>query len=520
MSVTLQTPYNKFSGNGVTTVFPYQFLLLAATDLAVYVGGVLKTNGADYSVSNVGVTAGGNVTFVTAPASSTIVALVRAMRRERLTDYQQLGDFLTAVVNPDFDRAILLAQDINTGLSRAIQAPSYEPDALMVLPAAATRASQIVSMDPAGNVLMLAPSAVAGVSVAGTAIVDKFTATANQTVFTLSGNPGSINNILVAIDGAVLVAGDDFTWGAGGLTLMTGALVGQRVQVAYTGSIALTSVSPGSVGDSALVAGSNVQIASKAAVAEVTVTSAGTVDLGAQTSLDVLITGTVTITSFGSTPTVSGVYYQVRFSGSLVLTYNVTSLILPGAANITTLAGDSLTAKYEGAGNWRVTEYNRAIDIPTSSTGDTIRRGIAICKYKTVTTARASTTALTNDSELFYAIPVAGTYAIEVFVPVTGGAGGVSFNLNYSAGITTSLALIELIANAAPVVDKSIAISAAVATSLQSAAAVTALDVIRMSATLVAAAPGTLGVAWAQNSSNAAATNFGQGAFLKVTQLS
>src|SRR5258707_727292 len=140
MSVTAQTPYNVFTGNGASTVFPYQFLLLTAGDLAVYVDGALKTNVADYSVSNVGTVGGGNVTFVTPPANGLAVSLVRAMRRERLTDYQQLGDFLTAVVNPDFDRAILLEQDASVNLNRSIRVPPYEVSAAMQLPAATVRA--------------------------------------------------------------------------------------------------------------------------------------------------------------------------------------------------------------------------------------------------------------------------------------------------------------------------------------------------------------------------------------------
>ena len=151
MSVTLQTPYNVATGNGASTVFPYQFLLLAATDLAVYLGGILKTNGADYSVSNVGAVGGGNVTFVTAPGNGVAISLIRAMRQERLTDYQQLGDFLTAVVNPDFDRAILIAQDNLVQLQRSIRVPAWEPSAAMTLPAAATRANTFITFDSSGN---------------------------------------------------------------------------------------------------------------------------------------------------------------------------------------------------------------------------------------------------------------------------------------------------------------------------------------------------------------------------------
>jgi hypothetical protein len=87
----------------------------------------------------------------------------------------------------------------------------------------------------------------------------------------------------------------------------------------------------------------------------VAVASAGTVDLGAQTGNFLIISGTTTITSFGTVS--AGIWKVVRFSGALTLTYNGTSLILPGAANITTVAGDVACFLSEGSGNWRCVWY-------------------------------------------------------------------------------------------------------------------------------------------------------------------
>ena len=86
--------------------------------------------------------------------------------------------------------------------------------------------------------------------------------------------------------------------------------------------------------------------------------SAGTTDIGAQTSNNVRITGTTTITSFGTAA--NGVTRQLRFAAALTLTYNATSLILPGAASIITMAGDTATAVSLGSGNWIVTDFMHA----------------------------------------------------------------------------------------------------------------------------------------------------------------
>lgn len=72
--------------------------------------------------------------------------------------------------------------------------------------------------------------------------------------------------------------------------------------------------------------------------AEVDVASGATTDIGAANSAFVRITGTTTITSFGAN--YNGPRF-IRFAGALTLTHNASSLILPGAANITTVAGDT-----------------------------------------------------------------------------------------------------------------------------------------------------------------------------------
>jgi hypothetical protein len=89
--------------------------------------------------------------------------------------------------------------------------------------------------------------------------------------------------------------------------------------------------------------------------AEIDLASASTTDIGAQASNNVRITGTTTITSFGTIA--SGVTRQLRFAAALTLTYNATSLILPGAANITTAAGDTATAISLGSGNWIMADF-------------------------------------------------------------------------------------------------------------------------------------------------------------------
>lgn len=91
--------------------------------------------------------------------------------------------------------------------------------------------------------------------------------------------------------------------------------------------------------------------------AEADVASAGTTDIGAASSRSVRITGTTTITSFGTVA--AGTQRDVRFAGSLTLT-NSAGLSLPGGANFKTAPGDCADALSMGSGNWVIRSIRRA----------------------------------------------------------------------------------------------------------------------------------------------------------------
>lgn len=89
-------------------------------------------------------------------------------------------------------------------------------------------------------------------------------------------------------------------------------------------------------------------------------TAAATTDIGSVPQSFVTVNGTTGITSFGTSAQVGSIHV-IKFSGSLTLTYNVTSMILPSSGfNLTTQAGDIAFALYLGSGNWQVLAYNPA----------------------------------------------------------------------------------------------------------------------------------------------------------------
>ncbi|EPJ7088572.1 phage tail fiber protein [Citrobacter amalonaticus] len=195
MSVPNQTPYIIYNANGLTTVFPFEFYIISASDVQVTLNGEIVTSG--YSVSGVGNVAGGDVIFLSPPASGTVVMLERVVPTYRLTEYQDNGDLLADTVNKDFDRLWMAIQRSFIYLGLALRRPllggpfdaqgyriskggdpvdkqdfatkNYVDNVSLVralrvpeafvspLPAIEQRKNKIVAMDNSGNPLMVLP---------------------------------------------------------------------------------------------------------------------------------------------------------------------------------------------------------------------------------------------------------------------------------------------------------------------------------------------------------------------------
>lgn len=123
MSVPNQTPYIIYNANGLTTVFPFEFYIISASDIQVSINGTVVTSG--YTVSGVGNVSGGDIVFLTPPVSGTVVMLERVVPTYRLTDYQDNGDLLADTVNKDFDRLWMAIQRSFIYLGLALRRPLF-----------------------------------------------------------------------------------------------------------------------------------------------------------------------------------------------------------------------------------------------------------------------------------------------------------------------------------------------------------------------------------------------------------
>jgi len=119
MTVTTTTTTVSYAGNGSTQVFAYTFRILRAEDIVVKLRdattGVETTQvlNTDYTVSNVGVVTGGNVTFTVAPASGKNVILQRDSQITQDTDYIANDAFPAETHELALDKLTLIAQEVD-----------------------------------------------------------------------------------------------------------------------------------------------------------------------------------------------------------------------------------------------------------------------------------------------------------------------------------------------------------------------------------------------------------------------
>lgn len=135
-------------GNGITTVFPFDFLCLEARDLQVMVADTLLTPPA-YSVSGLGQAQGGTVTFSVAPANGAPILMELVVVAARAIDYQDFGDLFAQTVNFDFDRLWLAIKSAFGWIRRALLLGPHDIDGQGAYLARQNRISDLA--DPIGG---------------------------------------------------------------------------------------------------------------------------------------------------------------------------------------------------------------------------------------------------------------------------------------------------------------------------------------------------------------------------------
>jgi len=151
MPVTGATTRNDYVATNGQTVFAYTFQALLAGDIKVINNGVTLTLNSDYSVSNVGVAGGGNITLTSGATAGNVINVFLAMPIDRTTEYQNAGDFLASDVNGDFDKSYVALNQIQTDISRSLTLADNDPTVSTELPLKAARANKYLFFNESGE---------------------------------------------------------------------------------------------------------------------------------------------------------------------------------------------------------------------------------------------------------------------------------------------------------------------------------------------------------------------------------
>ncbi len=206
-------PRIQYTGDGLQTVFTYPFPIFADADMEVYEGATLMIITTHYTVSGAGNSAGGSVTFVTAPANGVLVTLRRQMAIKRTTDFQESGEFRAKVINDELDIATAGLQQVETEAKRGLKLSATDPADTLTLPEKAARSSKFLGFDANGDAIAAAGSADT-VTVSGfmaTVVDDADAASARATLGLGTAavkNTGTSGNAVPLLDGANTWSGD------------------------------------------------------------------------------------------------------------------------------------------------------------------------------------------------------------------------------------------------------------------------------------------------------------------------
>ena len=205
MTVSTEVDHNEYTGNGVTTSFPYTFRIFQKSDLVVQVVDlnenitelILDT---DYIVTGAGGYNGGNVILSKALVNGYQISISRELPVTQDTDLRNQGKFFAEVHEDAFDKLTMLIQQAISWLRLSLRKPSFvanyydaldnyirnlrdpsqpkdaatknyvdsvansnlnhtlrTPEAIPSLPGIDQRKNKIVAMDNSGNPIMVLP---------------------------------------------------------------------------------------------------------------------------------------------------------------------------------------------------------------------------------------------------------------------------------------------------------------------------------------------------------------------------
>ena len=403
------------------------------TDIRLWNGTTELTIVTDFTVAGTagsdGGFDGGTITMAgafVAGLSNVTVTIQGNTALDRATNLAATGPLDIDLLNKDLNRFVTILQQIDDKYDRTIQFPETTSLSLPVTFPESSAGNEIIAWDAAGTALEIVGVATLGAltlpassldnaiarynGTTGDALQDSAATIDDNDLLTAPGGFAGAKGADIASAATVVIGTDGDRFDITGTTTITGftVAIGRQFTLQFDGAVLLTNgaslVLPGaanittSAGDRftfVATAADTVECISMAPVAGfvsltsanswsgtqtmtskpiefaegANVASASEADVwGPDDGQTVHITGTTTITSFGTAPQAGAIRFVI-FDGALTLTHNGTSLILPGAANITTAAGDSCIVYADSTANMRILNYTVAATAPGGGGG-------------------------------------------------------------------------------------------------------------------------------------------------------
>ena len=157
MTVNTTTSSVQYTGDATTTEFAVTFDFYVAADLVVtervIATGVeaIKELTTDYTVSG-GSGGTGTVPATSAPASTVTWTIARNIPQTQLIDYVENSAYPASTAEEGLDRGVMLSQDLNTDISRALRFPVTDLEGLDgTIPNSVDRAGKALTFDGSGE---------------------------------------------------------------------------------------------------------------------------------------------------------------------------------------------------------------------------------------------------------------------------------------------------------------------------------------------------------------------------------
>jgi hypothetical protein len=349
-------------GTGAQTAWPFTFKVFAEADIRVVVVNSISVEtelvlDTDYSVSlnsNQDTSPGGTVTYPISgspmPIGSSLV-IVGDIDYDQPYDVPTGGNFNPTALENELDRILMQMQQLREIVTRALLAPVTSA-ASGQLPA--PEANTLIGWNSAEDALQNIPlTDLVTAQTYGSFRNDPFTGDGVEDTFALSDDPVTVANLMVMVDGLVLVAGTDFSLASGNIVFTVPPANGAEIIARYgqalvsagsdaadvsftpSGSISSTDVQAAieeldAVVGSATATGLAVLTAANAAAARTAIGAQASLGYtAADDSAVVKLTGSQTVAgvkTFSSQP----ILPQALATGTVVNTTSGTSVVVTG----------------------------------------------------------------------------------------------------------------------------------------------------------------------------------------------